>query len=538
MQKFKVSCNKKKRYSVYALILLIGLILRFSTPLVTLLDPDATGYLAPALGFLVNGEFNHVYARSYTYPTFLTAVLYLFKNINAIAIVQHIIGLSSIILLLYIIENHWLNKLNEKKYELIASFTTIFFAAEICWNANIIAFEKMLRPEGLIMPSLFLLLFSIFFYLYNAKNKYKVLLYYFNVFLLFNFALLHPRFLAAFFFIAIILFLNQMQYIKPVVKKLQVAIFTGLIFITCFFPENYLINKYDKTAPIFSLKQFFYSHSPTVLKAINNDIAVEHYYDKNELRNYLTTALNDEGNRDEKQHRIMKFNIDKVQYGMDSNSFKYYTYMRKIKKDKGIAISANYTLTKEDTIKYNNAAFIDISSELNYYYVNWVKVLLLNYPMDIIKKVGRQLTYLYTKPEGDFVTYRAISMKQTFEEDRKELFNYLKNDLRYKPLEQIVLKEPKLIQQFNYFANLPLRFLYILSLMMGIYLYVKKGVNHIVVITFFMLLIYILTTAFLHTFDIGRYLLSLSPLIFAFILFCLLEGILVVDVLSKAINKK
>lgn len=77
---------------------------RFSLPTAPLADKDAWGYLGPALTKLSGGAFAKIEGRGFLYPGFLYLVIGAFRQMSAVTLIQHVLGLVTGLLLL----NVWL----------------------------------------------------------------------------------------------------------------------------------------------------------------------------------------------------------------------------------------------------------------------------------------------------------------------------------------------------------------------------------------------------------------------------------------------
>ncbi len=518
----KILCiDNKLRFISYAAILLIGVILRFSTTLKTGLDPDSTGYLTPALKLLINGDLYHLYSRSYPYPLFLTVILYFFKNINSIALIQHVLGILSIGLLIYIIEHYWLNRFQKDKLKITSVFLTFLFIALICWDSNIIEFEKMLRPEGILMPSIILSLFAIALSWYNIKSKYHNVHFYAAIFLLLFFALMHPRCLAAFLAVIIILIINEVVHSKSIQKRFLTIIGTLLVAFICFYPEYYLINKYDRTTSVFSMRQFIFSNSPLILKAINNGITANDDYDNNYLKKDLLLTLNDE--QDKKNFPILKFNIDKIMWDLTNMKLNQYILTTTLHNHPEIPFKdGQYRFTETNIVSLNKES----QDKYNSYYKTWFKIILTKYPYEVFQKTCRQVINVLFGDKGDFTKFYCLFDGHQSYGSETGLVDYLKSNYNYHPEETVTIKGSNVTEIFYNFLTFPLRVLFILCLIYAIIFLLKKRLSLLTIISFQVVVIYLLTVAFLHTFDNSRYLICFSPMIYLFILFCSFDIIL------------
>lgn len=530
----KVLCvDRKLRLIIYVFIVMIGLLLRFSTTLKTGLDPDSTGYLTPALKFLIKGDLYHLYSRSYPYPIFLTVILFFFKNINSIVIIQHILGILSFCFLIYIIEKLWLNRFQQNTLKLISIFVTFLFIALIYWDSNIIEFEKMLRPEGIIMPSIFLSLFVISLYWYKMKSKYHNVYFYTAIFLLLFFSLMHPRFIASFMMTIIILTSKEVMFYKSFYKRSVKIIGILILAFICFYPEYYLINKHDRTTPVFSIRQFVFSNSPLILKAIDNGITANYEYDNNYLKKDLLLTLNDD--QDKKNFPILQFNIDKIMWDLTNMKLNQYLLKTTIDKQPDIILkNGKYWATESDIALVNKKA----QDKYNSYYQAWFKIILTKYPYEVIKKTFKQLINVLFKDKGNFTKfYSFFDGHQSFGAETG-LVDYLRSNYDYHPEATVKIEDSNWTKVFYNFMSLQLRVLFLLCLVYASLFLIKKRLSLLTVISFQIVTIYILTVAFLHTFDNSRYLVCFSPMIYLFILFCLFDILLAFQKITIQINSK
>jgi hypothetical protein len=82
-------------WTVIALLFAGAVWQRFKLPLDPIADPDTWGYLSPALRKLTGAEFGHTQGRNFLYPGFLYLALRCFGDFRAIAIVQHLLGMTA-----------------------------------------------------------------------------------------------------------------------------------------------------------------------------------------------------------------------------------------------------------------------------------------------------------------------------------------------------------------------------------------------------------------------------------------------------------
>lgn len=520
----------KSRYGIFALIFLVGVFLRFSTPLITILDPDSTGYSAPALKCMISGGFDHVGSRSYPYPVFGLIILSVFRDINFICIVQHLLGLLSVVGLLIFIEQTIKEYLKSSRQKIIYTIFTSIYIFTLLLNGNIILFEKMLRPEGLIMPCSIIILILIFKYFRYKKTEKRWFFYAITLFALSFFSILHPRMSAALTIISIIILVWE---IKSAKKKSFSKIVTPLIIFLIVFaisliPEEFLIKKYDVKSPAFAYRQFLYTNANSALKAINEGYAVDYEFDNQVLKKDILIALKKNPKKD--KFRISQYNVDYLQYDLADKDLVSYL---NISAKQSIIHTNNKLLKPVNQISSEDSAFIskELKCRINEryvdYYKSWFMLLIKKYPLEILNKTGRQLFFVFFHPYTDFLRFGGVySFEQSFQKKYIRSYNYLVSSLNYKPEEKITVVFPGIISQFISTLSFFLRFAFIVSVLYFFAMFVKKRLSVFIFSITFIVLISIVTVAFFHTFDFDRYITSLSPLMLSLIYLCSLDILL------------
>ena len=304
------SSMQKTRYFLLFLILMAGVVLRFTTPLTTIFDTDSTGYIAPALNFILSGHFDRIAGRSYPYPLFLLPILSFFKNINAVCIIQHILGLGSVAAFIIFLECTYQRYIKNRSRALAFTALSVCFAALSALNPSIIIFEKMLRPEGIIMPCIFSILILLYSYFQLSGAKRGMVLYSICILILAFFSLLHPRMGSAFVFMAVLVLIYEIK-LRGKQYTAVILLFTGL-FAAVMLPEISLVKKYGQTSQEFTYRQFFYSNAKTVLKAINEGHTVIDSFDKKLMKHDIELVAIQ--NRDPTRFSILEYDVEALQH--------------------------------------------------------------------------------------------------------------------------------------------------------------------------------------------------------------------------------
>ena len=477
---------------VYLVIIGVGIHIRFSNLTPIIFDPDSAGYLTPALNFLIYGEFNHSHARSYPYSAFLAIVLFFAQDLNAIVFTQHLLAVASIVTFILILEKQVLmGFLDINRY--LLRFSTYLIIALIAWDGEILQYEYMLRPEGLLLASHLLIISSIIQAKRKVMHKSGITYFSLSVLLLVFSSLLHQRFLLSFLFITLIMTIYFVIKQKTLQKQLIVIGITLLVIVACYLPEFFLVHKYEKTTKAFSLVQFFYSNLPIVNNLLISGVYVEPYFDQKILKEEIKGAL-ENTNLDHYYHRILKYNMDELQY-------------RTI----GPKIDAHFYGSDNFEARYNN------------YYLNWSKNIVLNRPFEVLKKVNRQLSAVFFT---NLTYYRGFVIRSDYNqvfERGTEYYDYLVRSLGYEPEMIKVIRSNSTIDAIISKTYVGIHYIYLLSLIVVFFLTALKKSSLITIVTFFSIILYLLTVATFHTFDIGRYVHGIRALIYLLILFCVVD---------------
>lgn len=505
--------NKYCKFSFYwvffLLIFIYSIFLRFFyTPLETILDFDSAGYLTPSLRFLKSFELYHLYARSYAYPLFCTIVLSIWKSINSIAFVQHVLSsLSCLILFFYIDKQLFVEKNIRTKWKvLLAKFLLLLFFSLTLLNVNIILFEKMARPEGLTLPSIILLLLLLYKILKNKIN-FNYLLFTVFVFWAFFLILLQPRFILSIYICIGFVFIHFIRFFsfKNIYKIFFILI---LAYFTINLPEKYLINKYDQTSPAFGYKQFYYSNLFAISKALKDGVYVNEEYDTTLLANMIEPTFNHISDYKD----LLGYDIDFAQYIITDQKLMSVLEKQMIKNE---LKNKHKSLTEKQIKKLIddsllNAQYID-------YYKKWFWILITKYPFEVLRKTSRQLLIVFFKLRFNYLT---ISTDNFFENsfDKKNIYHrFLVEELNYKE-KSFNIQIPYLHFLLFYFSSFFIMLLLLISFlynMIEVLLFRKQVLFKTVVGLF--ILAYIFLIALMHTFDIERYMQSIAPLIYFYI---------------------
>ncbi|MDD3877282.1 MAG: hypothetical protein PHT69_11710 [Bacteroidales bacterium] len=530
------------RYFLYFIVLSIGLYLRFSNSLTTLLSFDYFGQVSPAINYLIYNRFNH-HEWGYPYPVFIIMVLSVFKNINAICVIQHILSVLSVIAFMVFLEFFFTDVI-KKDVKIQAFFTvvSVLFFKILFFNCNLIIYEKNLHHEGLIIPSILLVIILIGIYFRKKKSRFKMLIFSITIFTLFILSLLQYRLTVGLYIVAVyILWVEIRIQLKVKTRRVLIPLLIFVVlWVLVFLPERILVKKYDKIAPSFAYTQFVYSNASTVLKAINEGYAIEPGYDTSEFKGYLQNALSHKSI----YYPALKYDFDSLKYmharpGLRNHIFKTY-FPNQSEND----LSYNYFRFDKNVLK-NDSLCVKFSRIYNNYYIDWTKVIITKYPVDIIKKTLRQFYFSFFHPKINFASFEGKQpFTNPYEQNVKQFYNYSWRIgiADFAPLSQQDWVYVLLALKYNYKAgevityNMPIT-TYTLSNIWGytirglflfcfIYASILIFLRRISGLLFCILVIIsatFFTIAFLHTFDNLRYLETLYPFILSLILFSFYE---------------
>jgi len=249
---------------------------RFGIPQAPIVDPDIRGYLGPAISALTGHKFGHFDGRSFPYPAFVFLVLRLFGDYRAIAVVQHLLGVTAgaITLLAW---NAMLRLIPPGGIPpQLSRFIGLAPAAIYLGSATAIHFEQEIRPEA-IFPFLTILnLFISFLFIHSRfirRQSSSIWLGAFNVFAAFLIYLLKPSFgLATFLSTApvwISLFLPGLDLRKKC-ALLAAAILPAALLL--FLPEQ-LLKRADAWGGRFLPETLFSVHASLILDQMSRDLA-------------------------------------------------------------------------------------------------------------------------------------------------------------------------------------------------------------------------------------------------------------------------
>lgn len=498
-----------------------GAFLRFAYYSPTLLDPDSTGYLSPALNFLINREFDHVYGRSYPYPLFLTFILNLAPNINFLSIAQHILSLSSILIFICVIEVKFLSQ-SKHLHNSYFSLLPLLLIALLTFDGNLIQYEKMLRPEGVNLSSYLLLLSTLIYGVYNKNKKFDLPFYTLAIILLTIFSLLHPRFVIAFLFTSIILLAHFVSKQESVFKGFVFILMYFAVISICYLPEYALTNKFDNNGKVFPLKQFFFSNIPLVYQILDSGEYANHDFDNTTLKKDVIEILSDTSSKN--KYPILTYDIDRIQYdlcGKELSNFLHWRSAMLVLHDKFPGyFNGSYLLNGEDSTAVKEQSEKIADKWYNEYYINWSKLLVQKQFTGLLRKTFHQLYYSLFKIRNNFLgNPLGFTDFQSFEKTREEQVSYLTNTLNYVPDKTVVVCRSSFVDNIYRVLYTFLHCIFLIMLIGGFLMLPFKRLSILTTLSIMIIAAYLITVAISHTLDLVRYTHSLQPVKYTFMVF-------------------
>jgi len=528
------------RYSIYLLIILLGLFLRFSTPTTTILGFDHYGHARSVVMFFEYGSFDR-YEMAYPYPVFLILILSVFKNLNAIVIIQHILSALSVIGFIFFIEYKFKKiRIYNRNMNLVLTISTILFIFILFLNDKMIFLEKNLHHEGLIIPSSLVSIFLIFLYFKNKHLRRRIWLFTITIVVLFVFSLMHYRLMAGFISVSLIILYYEVKILRRHKKNIFIPIAIFVVsLILIYGPDKYFINKYDKMSKAFPYTQFVYSNANTVIKAINQNQTVIPAYDTTVFINNLNIVTSIGAHRWDNISGVSYYNY------ILGYHFDYLKYELELPVFKRFIAKTYFDFYEDNYFMPTNCQKNEYARLYNNYYKGWAKLIIVNYPVDVLIKIFRQIGHLFFSIELDFMSfdtettmispynsnmsitndsiipYLPFTIRSKLLDNPNICIDFL-IDNNYIPEQKIVIQYPDFMKLIYMIAFL-FRILLFINLVYLFFMLCKRKTSFFLFSLFIMITSSILTVAVFHTFDIPRYFHALLPMILCMMLFTVIE---------------
>ncbi|MDD4216596.1 MAG: hypothetical protein PHZ24_04590 [Bacteroidales bacterium] len=509
-KKFSVDI-KNLRFLIFTLLLIAGTILRFNNPTDTILAYDYYGHLSPTVKFLNFGGFDH-HEWAYPYPIFVISTLSLFKNINAICFIQHILSLISLTGLIIYLEYYYKHLKTNTSFQIVYTISTAFVFGILFLNGNFIFFEKMMHHEGLIIPSTVFIVILLMFYFNSFKKSHRTQAFTFAVFGLFFTSLLQYRFTVGFFTVAVLLLIIEIVHQRKInIKKtiLSVIIFF-ILYLSLFLPEYYLINKYEKNAPSFAYTEFVFSNAKIVKKIIDEGKYVDSDFDTTVFEPAISIALE---NPNKNTFPTLGYNFDYLKYKLVKPALEKYIVQ--------IYSESPNPIYKKPTLANDQ----NITKIYNDYFKNWTFLILKEYPQDVLLKTINQLIHATIKQNINYIRYNS-SVQITNPDttiSTKVGIKFLTENYNFKEGHTYNICIPKKNNFVFNLTGLMVKIMLILSFGYTVFSIIRKRYPLLSICISIIIGCTLITIAILHSFDIARYLQTILPFILILSLVSVLE---------------
>lgn len=312
---------------VFAGIIFFALIQRMILNSLPYTGGDGWGYIGPAVTWFDTGKFIHIGGRSFPYPLFLLGILFVFKDFSYISIIQHLIGISTGVILLFIWRDITSKLSIYKEYKVHFDFAGLILMGLYLFSPSPIVLEHHLRPEAIYPLFLILQMLFIYKFLINIQNNKTKLIWLFgSLFFINNYFLyvFQPRWgLTAFFNVIIYIvcfFVIKVKFIKKFLFILIIPIVISFLLI--YIPENKLI-KNESTQDTFLYGTLFWAHSKIIDIELEKDIEDPDFnkYNKEMLKkisNYMKIAFS----QPKSKHKYLGFYFNRLFYDKPNDYLK------------------------------------------------------------------------------------------------------------------------------------------------------------------------------------------------------------------------
>jgi hypothetical protein len=375
--------------------------LRMQAPLDPIADPDTWGYLSPALNKLVGNGFTHS-GRNFVYPGFLYLLLQVAADFRVIVFVQHALGLLAGVLLLLI----W-----QRVRDLIAGprlpaavhrWFGLLPAGIYLFAADTIRFELQIRPEGICgflgILNVYLVLQFIYWFFVRENKRAAVVYGVGTVLSVLLFGSVRPSFwLAALGSLLPICFV----FFRRGWFREKVAIFLGAVagLILLVLPER-LLASHDVVDKLFVPMLLFSQHADIIRDQMAADLAASAQLPY--AREWL-----------ERIHSVLQ---SEMQKSFEANPEHYPS----------LGFDPEYLMYHEDSIcAALDREFRGDIGELCTFYRFYYGRALLQQPMRMLGKIGRQMALFYKSQCGAYDCAKYLFLRADYDSSASEMKNVL-----------------------------------------------------------------------------------------------------------------
>ncbi len=311
-------------YALLAAITAYGIYIRAQLPIAPFSDRDTWGFLFPSLNHLTTGVFCHVQGREFPYPLFIDRVLALFGTLNALSVLQHLLG----VLTAFLLWEAWQGALRffPATPALRHSHRWIGLALSASYLLSLgpLKMEHTIRPEAVfpLVAALALLCGTRFGITFFLEQKLRPAFFWGAGLVAAAFSLL---------FIKGAFGVGALAAIAPVLAacfrrgtpwRFRVAVLAvplALVLSCLWYPERQLVRRYDTLGNAFAQQHLFAFQGRVIRKAIEDEIQGRQpaAYERDLLQN-VARRMDDVLNTKSPHYGQLGFDADAILYAPDS----------------------------------------------------------------------------------------------------------------------------------------------------------------------------------------------------------------------------
>jgi len=509
--------HQRLKMAILLLVFAYAAYLRFwGNPISIYLDFDAPGYMLPVLDFLNDGTLSSYDGRAYPYPLFLLVVLAVFKNLNAVVVIQHILALGGGLVFVFLANAAGSQFKQHRRISVVFSGISLLVISMVLFNGHLILFEKSLRPEGLLMPYLSGMALSFRLLTHNKAPRFYLLL---TMFFSFLGMLLWPRFVLSFIVFSAFsvgVFVKHKQDIKIRPYLLMALALVGVIAVVRL-PETLFRQKSDGIYRYFVFQQFFYSNAHAVYKQLDrNNSPLARYAHVDAL--VKEEIAKTRGSENAVSFPVLGYDVDKLQYET-AGPVVLQQMLAMLVVPTHITSNNKHVLTHKDTLVLRNL----LSAELHNYFRAWTIHLCKNNAPDLIYKSVRQFVFVSFHKKGNLFGFTPAMFFQSgfIVWPHKETSINQLHGYGFEQGQSLVLVFPKVFTSFYNILGHFIRFVLLLFFPVFLYLLIRKKTTNYLWLMLLFYLAAIFPVSVAHTFEHVRYSQSLAvPALLLFFALC------------------
>ncbi len=354
-------------FFLFFLIIFFASMQRFTINHIPYGGNDTWSYIGAAVLSIDKNEIVRYGIRNFLYPLFVLLNLSIFKDFTYIAVIQHLLGILTGILLLYTWKRISLyfsfSKINILFSDIIGLILLMLFLS----SESVIVYEHSLRPEAvyqlfLIFQAYFLV--EVIISIYEKSNRFYLFinLFFINNILLF---MMQPRWGFALFFILSVFLILFIIINKSLISKLLFIFILPLILSLIFlYIPQYVLSSKDVATKTFLSSKLFFTHCKIIEIELKKDLADPAFirYDR-EILKKTVEYFEIEYNKPQIKHKYLGFMHNNFIYG-DNNASQYL--LSKFNKDEYNKFARYYFFRA--VLKHPDKYMIKVLLELSQFY--------------------------------------------------------------------------------------------------------------------------------------------------------------------------